>query len=116
VAAVITVNPYNPNEVWLGTANGGVWHSTDGACHWLFISDREESLAIGAIAVDDCSPVGCAVVYAGTGENKIRRDTYYGRGLLIGRISSDDEFFEFRWKLQGKTCFNFGCFTRATSG
>lgn len=48
------------------------------------ISDDQPSLAIGAIALDNCSATGCATIYAGSGENSIRRDTYYGMGLLVG--------------------------------
>jgi len=52
---------------------------------WLPMTDDQASLAIGSIAVADCTSGGCDSVYAGTGENAIRRDTYYGRGLLVGR-------------------------------
>ncbi|HMF10170.1 MAG TPA: hypothetical protein VKJ00_13600, partial [Thermoanaerobaculia bacterium] len=29
---------------------------------------------------------GCLTIYAGSGENAIRRDTYYGAGLLVGSV------------------------------
>jgi hypothetical protein len=86
-ATVIAVNPSNPDDVWLGTANGGVWHSTTGGAQWAAMSDNEESLAIGAIALAGCKATGCSTIYAGTGENAIRRDTYYGAGLLIGNLA-----------------------------
>jgi hypothetical protein len=105
-ATVITVNPKNPSDVWLGTATGGVWHSANGGVNWLPMSDNEASLSIGAIALDGCSPAGCAVVYAGTGENSIRRDTYYGMGLLVG-TTSGGEFPTFGWTLQGANIFKF---------
>src|SRR6185503_12535854 len=84
-ATSVAVNPSNFNEIWIGTANGGLWRSTDGATTWLPMTDDQASLAIGSIAVADCTSGGCDSVYAGTGENAIRRDTYYGRGLLVGR-------------------------------
>ena len=28
-ATVIAVNPFNYQDVWLGTATGGVWHTTN---------------------------------------------------------------------------------------
>lgn len=82
--SVIAVNPLNKNDVWIGTANGGVWHSTDGAQSWKPMSDDQDSLAIGAIALTGCNANYCSTIYAGTGENASRRDTYHGVGLLVG--------------------------------
>ena len=104
-ATAIAVNPMNPNDVWLGTATGGVWHSTNAGVNWLPMSDNEASLAIGALALDSCTVQGCNVVYAGTGENAIRRDTYYGMGLLIGEPPTG-EFGSF-WTLRGAAEFRF---------
>ena len=85
-ATSLAVNQFNPDDLWLGTAGGGVWHSQNAGLQWVPTSDDRESLAIGAVAVAGCNVNGCAEVYAGTGENAIRRDTYYGQGLLIGHI------------------------------
>ncbi len=105
-ASAIAVNPANANEVWLGTAAGGVWHSLDNGANWEPESDREDALAIGAIALDGCTASGCAVIYAGTGENAIRRDTYYGAGLLIGSTSGG-EFPTFSWLQRTGSPFDF---------
>lgn len=104
-ASVIAANPANSNDVWLGTAAGGVWHSTNGGVSWLPMSDNEASLSIGALAVDGCNANGCATVYAGTGENSIRRDTYYGMGLLVGE-NSGGEIPIFLWTLKGSQFFS----------
>jgi photosystem II stability/assembly factor-like uncharacterized protein len=109
-ASVIAVNPANSNDVWLGTAGGGVWHSTNGGLNWLPMSDNEASLAIGSIALDGCSASGCAVIYLGTGENGIRRDTYYGMGLLVGSTSGG-EFPTFGWNLVGADIFKYASIT-----
>jgi photosystem II stability/assembly factor-like uncharacterized protein len=119
-ATVIAVNPSNADDVWLGTANGGVWHSTNGGINWRPMSDYEESLAIGSIALSGCGASGCSVIYAGTGENAIRRDTYYGAGLLIGSTSGG-EFPTFTWSQTGRDIFRFGAINnvvldRTTSG
>lgn len=97
-----------------------MWHSTNGGVNWLPMSDNEASLAIGSIAVDGCSSNGCSVIYVGTGENGIRRDTYYGMGLLIGSTSGG-EFPAFGWNLVGASLFKFASITNvvldpATSG
>jgi photosystem II stability/assembly factor-like uncharacterized protein len=105
-ASAIAVNPKNINDIWLGTANGGVWHTTDRGAHWLPMADEEASLTVGAIALDGCSANGCAVIYVGTGENAIRRDTYYGMGLLIGQTSGG-EIPIFSWTLVGADIFRF---------
>lgn len=77
----IAVDPATPTLIYIGTASGGVWRSTDGGASWLPKTDDKFSLAIGAIAVD---PVSRNVVYAGTGEYVPGSDYghYYGRGLL----------------------------------
>jgi uncharacterized repeat protein (TIGR01451 family) len=86
-ATAIAVNPQNPDDIWIGTAGGGVWHISGGK--WFPMSDDRESLAIGSIALTGCTSTGCARIYAGTGENAIRRDTYYGAGLLEGNIAGN---------------------------
>lgn len=98
-ATAIAANPDNPDEIWVGTAAGGVWHTVDAGVNWEPLGDREESLAIGSLAVDQCSGAGCGRIYAGTGENAIRRDTYHGAGLLVGQVSGG-EFPSFGWTLR----------------
>ncbi|MGH9869327.1 MAG: hypothetical protein ACREAA_14340 [Candidatus Polarisedimenticolia bacterium] len=95
-ATAVAMNPFNQGEIWLGTAGGGVWHTTNADYNpastwkWFPVSDQppvpggEWSLAIGALAVADCTIGQCTRIYAGTGENAIRRDTYHGKGLLFG--------------------------------
>lgn len=102
-ASAIAVNPQNVEHVWVGGAAGGVWRSVNGGRNWVPISDGEVALAIGAIAVDDCDVSGCDTIYAGTGENAIRRDTYYGRGLLL--FDSVGEFPS--WTLRTGAPFDF---------
>jgi hypothetical protein len=104
-AGVLAVNPFNQNEVWLGSASGGVWQTTDGGLHWTPLTDKTEALAIGAIALADCAPAGCARIYVGTGENRLRRDTLYGRGLLVG-TPNPDQFPPYNWVLKGNSLFN----------
>ena len=74
----------NPNVVYIGGAQGGVWKTTngndaDGAITWTPLTDAQASLAMGAIAID---PNNTQTIYAGTGENSGSGDSYYGAGLL----------------------------------
>jgi hypothetical protein len=86
-ATAIAVNPKNGDQVWVGTAAGGVWYSLNGGKNWTPESDLEDSLAIGAIALEDCTVLGCPSIIVGTGENAIRRETYHGAGLLLGGVT-----------------------------
>ena len=75
----IAIDPTNHQVIYIGTAQGGVWKTTDGGTHWQPCSDNEASLAIGALALD---PGNSQIVYAGTGEGNFSGDSYYGAGVL----------------------------------
>ncbi len=75
----IAIDPTAADTIYLGTAQGGVWKSTDNGATWAPKTDNENSLAIGALALDPNSP---AIVYAGTGEGNFSGDSYYGVGIL----------------------------------
>jgi hypothetical protein len=96
----IAVNPLNGDQIWLGTASGGVWYSPDGGATWYPMTDGMGALAIGAIAVTGCDFDRCTKVFAGTGENAIRRDTYYGRGLLVGTYITGSGPPNYAWFLR----------------
>ncbi|HTB35257.1 MAG TPA: hypothetical protein VK842_10365, partial [bacterium] len=71
------------NTVYLGSAFGGVWKSTNGlSANPTFapISDASLSLAVGAIALD--TSTNPATLYVGTGESNLSTDSYYGIGIL----------------------------------
>lgn len=72
-------HPTNPNIIYIGPANGGVWKTTDAGSSWFSTTDYEISLSMGAIAID---PVNPEIIYAGTGEATYSGVSYYGRGLL----------------------------------
>ena len=72
-------DPTNPDVLYIGPANGGVWKSTDGGVNWIPLTDNEVSMAMGSIAID---PTNTNIIYAGTGEATYSGASYYGRGLL----------------------------------
>lgn len=84
-ATAIVVDPTNPNKVYLGTAQGGVWRSLDGGVNWTPIFDSAQSLAIGALAIAPSSPT---TLYVGTGEFNGCGDCFFGVGLY--RIDNAD--------------------------
>jgi photosystem II stability/assembly factor-like uncharacterized protein len=61
-------DPRNNGIIYLGSAQGGVWKSTDEGFTWTPITDSQASLAIGCIALDPSNP---DIVYAGTGEQNV---------------------------------------------
>jgi Calx-beta domain/CHRD domain len=88
-ATAVVVDPTNSNKIYLGTAQGGVWRSTDGGATWTSIFDTADSLAIGALALAPSSPT---TLYVGTGETGARligtADVFFGVGLY--RIDNAD--------------------------
>lgn len=82
-ATAIAIHPADPNTVYVGTAGGGVWKTTDAGAHWRALTDRQWTLSIGALAIDPSNPDR---IYAGTGEANISDMRFVSEGLLI----SDD--------------------------
>src|ERR1700730_7918344 len=100
---VVAPNPQNIlADIWVGSATGGVWHgSLRPDNFWEPVTDDQPSLAVGAIKLDSCGPVRCQTGWVGTGEDSIRRDTQYGRGVLRGKWDGS----KYVWKLLGESHF-----------
>jgi hypothetical protein len=65
--------------LYVGTASGGVWKSTDDGASWTSIFDQAGTMTIGAVTVDPNDP---ATLWVGTGENNQGCESYFGLGLL----------------------------------
>lgn len=74
----IAVHPTNPDIVYVGTAQGGLYRSTNGGQSWTPLMDGAQSLAIGAIAIAPSDP---ETVYVGTGEPNFSADSFFGVGV-----------------------------------
>ncbi len=72
-------HPENPEIIFIGPANGGVWKTYDSGQTWIPLTDDKPSLSMGAIAIDHTNP---DIIYAGTGEATYSGVSYYGAGLL----------------------------------
>ena len=81
----IAIHPTNPNIVYVGTAQGGVYRTLNGGASWTAIFDSAMSLAIGSIAIAPSDPT---IVYVGTGEPQASCDSFFGVGIY--RINSAD--------------------------
>lgn len=79
----IAIHPTDPDTVYVGTAQGGLYKSTNGGANWSKLFEFQlESLAIGAVTID---PIDSGIVYVGTGEPNLSADSFAGRGLYIIR-------------------------------
>lgn len=81
----IAVHPTNPDIVYVGGAQGGVWRSLDGGANWTPLFDSQATLAIGALAL---APTNPSILYVGTGEANLSLDSFFGLGLY--RIDNAD--------------------------
>ena len=79
----LAVHPSNSAIIYVGTASGGLWKSTNGGATWTPIMDREGAYSIGWVTLDPSNP---NVVWAGTGERNSQRSVAYGDGVY----KSDD--------------------------
>lgn len=77
----IIADPKSSDTLYIGTPQGGIWKTTNAGKEWIAISDRECSLAIGALAIDERNP---SILYAGTGEANggPPEASQYGMGIL----------------------------------
>ena len=74
----IAIHPLIPQIVYTGTANGGVWKSTDFCHSWTSVFDGQNTSSIGSIAIDPSNP---NTIYCGTGEANSLRSYYPGTGM-----------------------------------
>jgi photosystem II stability/assembly factor-like uncharacterized protein len=75
----IAIHPTNPQVVYAGCANGGVWKSTNFCQTWTSVFDEQNTSSIGAIALDPGNP---EIIYCGTGEANSLRSHYPGTGVF----------------------------------
>jgi hypothetical protein len=84
--SAIAVHPTNPNIVYVGTAQGGLYRTLNGGGTWTPLMDSALTIAIGAVAISPSDPT---TVFVGTGEAAL-----CGSGCFIGvglyRITNAD--------------------------
>src|SRR5260370_18212555 len=52
----IVTDPTNPNTMYIGATNGGVWVTRNGGASWTPLSDNQRSLSIASLSVDPPNP------------------------------------------------------------
>src|ERR1017187_720141 len=77
-----------PDGTWFaGTADGGVWRSTNQGQRWTPVFDSMPALSIGALAVNPAD----GSLWVGTGEANLSQDSYAGTGVY--RSTNDGATF-----------------------
>ena len=70
--------PGDPNVVYVASASGGLWKTTNGGVTWKPIFERQGTFSIGDIALAPSNP---EVVWVGTGESNVRNSVSFGDGV-----------------------------------
>ena len=79
----------DPNTIFIATAGGGVWKTTNGGTNWSPLTNNlndPNGNPIPMFMARRCGNTrhaGNEVVYAGTGEANNSIDSYYGEGILV---------------------------------
>jgi len=77
---VEAVTPHGGNyTIWVGSATGGVWKSTNEGTTFLPVSEGLPTASVGDLAIDPSDP---NVVWVGTGEANIFRSSNAGCGVF----------------------------------
>jgi photosystem II stability/assembly factor-like uncharacterized protein len=77
ISAIEGVNKDEGKTIYVGTAGGGVWKSTNAGASYKSIFDKH-CQSIGALAVNQKKP---SIVYVGTGESNMRNSVSIGNGM-----------------------------------
>ncbi|MHB8628202.1 MAG: WD40/YVTN/BNR-like repeat-containing protein [Aggregatilineales bacterium] len=97
--AALAIDPTTSGStttIYIASADGGVWKSTNNGASWLPLTDNQASLAGGAIAID---PNNHNIIYVGTGEPNQGQDNYLGSGVLKSTDGGTN------WTLLGNATF-----------
>ncbi len=70
--------PGDPNVVYVASASGGLWKTTNGGVTWKPIFERQGTFSIGDIALAPSNP---EVIWVGTGESNVRNSVSFGDGV-----------------------------------
>ena len=86
ISAIEGVNDENAKILYVGTAGGGIWKSTNAGASFKPIFDKY-CQSIGAIAINQKNP---KIIYAGTGESNMRNSVSIGDGFYKSTDEGDN--------------------------
>jgi photosystem II stability/assembly factor-like uncharacterized protein len=74
----VEVDPKDPSIIYIATASGGIWKTTNHGVFWTPIFDHQTDNTFGSLAVCRGDP---RILWAGTGEQNNRQSTSWGGGV-----------------------------------
>jgi photosystem II stability/assembly factor-like uncharacterized protein len=74
----VEIHPDHPSTIYVATASGGIWKSTNRGQVWKPIFDDQPVSTFGDVAIAPSNPNR---LYAGTGEQNNRQSTSWGNGV-----------------------------------
>src|SRR5438874_10080918 len=86
VSAIAAVKEDGRLTVYVGSASGGVWKSSNGGTTFKPVFDKQDVQSIGAIAIDPSAP---KTIWVGTGEAWTRNSTSVGDGIYKSTDGGD---------------------------
>lgn len=86
---VVRLAPNNTNIIYIGTAGGGVWKSTNGGSSWTTTTDKYPVTSIADIAIDATNPNNLYVA-TGDGAGYEVSDDFWGGVYTAGILRSTD--------------------------
>ncbi|HWP70822.1 MAG TPA: glycosyl hydrolase, partial [Gemmatimonadaceae bacterium] len=70
--------PGDPSILYVGSASGGVWKTTNAGTTWTPLFDKQPVQSIGDLALEPGNP---DVIYVGSGEANVRNSVSFGNGV-----------------------------------
>lgn len=74
----LAIHPDHPETIYVGTASGGIYISTNLGQSWTHIFNESPVIAVGDLAIDPNNP---AIIYTGTGEANASSFSFPGNGM-----------------------------------
>jgi photosystem II stability/assembly factor-like uncharacterized protein len=68
----------DPSILYVGSASGGVWKTTNAGTTWTPLFDKQPVQSIGDLALEPGNP---DVIYVGSGEANVRNSVSFGNGV-----------------------------------
>jgi hypothetical protein len=78
----LQIDPQNPAVLYVGSASGGIWKSTNNGVTWKDVFGTQPDNTFGALAIFERDT---EIVWAGTGENNNRQSSSWGGGVYRPR-------------------------------